>query len=89
MWSKTKQALESRLAEGLKGRVAYNYAVYRMDGKCPTECQVLSILVDGESRIGTARHHPGRKSRLRRGNQVAGRYSHRSCGKQQEGMEEQ
>lgn len=49
MWSKTKQALESRLAEGLKGRVAYNYAVYRMDGKCPTECQVLSILVDGES----------------------------------------
>ena len=49
MWSKTKQALESRLAEGLKGRVAYNYAVHRMDGKCPTECQVLSILVDGES----------------------------------------
>ncbi len=49
MWSRTKQALESRLAEGLKGRVAYNYAVYRMDGKCPTECQVLSILVDGES----------------------------------------
>ena len=49
MWSKTKQALESRLVEGLKGRVTYNYAVYRMDGKCPTECQVLSILVDGES----------------------------------------
>ena len=49
MWSKTKQALESRLVEGLKGRVAYNYAVHRMDGKCPTECQVLSILVDGES----------------------------------------
>ena len=49
MWSKTKQALESRLAEGLKGRVKFNYAVYRMDGKCPTECQVLSILVDGES----------------------------------------
>ena len=49
MWSKTKQALESRLAEELKDRVKYNYAVFRRDGKCRTTCQVLSILVDGES----------------------------------------
>ena len=53
MWSKTKQALESRLAEDLKGRVRYTYAVHRRDGKCPTECHVLSILVDGGSWFNT------------------------------------
>lgn len=41
MWSKTKQALESRLAEGLKGRVSYHYDVYRTKKckekqECPT-----------------------------------------------------
>ena len=45
MWSKTKQVLESRLPEDLKGRVKYNYDVYR-DGS--TEIQVFSIIVDGE-----------------------------------------
>lgn len=29
MWSKTRQILESRLAENLKGRVSYHYDVYR------------------------------------------------------------
>ena len=47
MWSKTRQVLESRLADGLKGRVCYHWDVYRMDGKCRTECHVLSIFVDG------------------------------------------
>ena len=53
MWSKTKQALESRLAEGLKGRVSYHYDVYRTK-KCKEKpwwggstMHVLSILVDG------------------------------------------
>jgi len=48
MWSKTRQVLESRLADGLKGRVSYHWDVYRRDGKCPTECHVMSIFVDGE-----------------------------------------
>ena len=48
MWSKTRQVLESRLAEDLKGRVGYHWDVYRMDGKCRTECHVMSIFVDGE-----------------------------------------
>lgn len=46
MWSKTKQVLESRLPEDLKGRVKYNYAVYRNGG---SECQAFSILVDGKT----------------------------------------
>ena len=45
MWSKTKQVLESRLPEDLKGRVKYQYDVYR-DGS--SEIQSMSIRVDGE-----------------------------------------
>ena len=45
MWSKTKQTLESRLPEDLKGRVKYQYDVYR-DGS--SEIQAMSIRVDGE-----------------------------------------
>lgn len=45
MWSKTKQTLESRLPEDLKGRVKYHYDVYR-DGS--SEIQSMSIRVDGE-----------------------------------------
>ena len=44
MWSKTKQVLESRLPEDLKGRVKYHYDVYRY---AASECQAMSILVDG------------------------------------------
>ncbi len=44
MWSKTRQVLESRLAEPLKGRVRYQYDVYRN----AVDQQVMSILVDGE-----------------------------------------
>ena len=50
MWSKTKQALESRLPEDLKGRVEYGYAVYR-NGR--SECQVMSIIVNGETWFST------------------------------------
>ena len=46
MWSKTKQVLESRLPEDLKGRVKYHYDVYRY---AASECQAMSILVDGET----------------------------------------
>ena len=46
MWSKTKQVLESRLSDDLKGRVVYGYSVYRNGG---SECQVMSIVVDGET----------------------------------------
>ena len=46
MWSKTKQVLESRLPEDLKGRVEYGYSVYRNGG---SECQAMSIIVDGET----------------------------------------
>ena len=46
MWSKTKQVLESRLPEDLKGRVKYGYDVYR-DGT--SEIQSLYIKVDGET----------------------------------------
>ena len=45
MWSKTKQTLENRLPEDLKGRVKYQYDVYR-DGS--SEIQAMSIRVDGE-----------------------------------------
>jgi hypothetical protein len=45
MWSKTKQTFESRLPEDLKGRVKYQYDVYR-DGS--SEIQSMSIRVDGE-----------------------------------------
>lgn len=53
MWSKTKQVLESRLAEGLKGRVSYHYDVYRTqkdktNRKWFTEMHVMSIRVDGK-----------------------------------------
>ena len=54
MWSKTRQILESRLAEPLKGRVSYHYDVYRTKG-CKekrdwrSEMHVLSIIVDGEA----------------------------------------
>ena len=65
MWSKTKQVLEGRLAEDLRGRVKYSYAVYRMDGKCPTECQVLSILVDGEPWFHTDQRFWDVKSKTR------------------------
>ena len=56
MWSKTRQVLQSRLAESLKGRVKYNYAVFRRDGKFPTECDVLFVLVDGEPWFHTNQH---------------------------------
>ena len=52
MWSKTRQVLESRLADDLKGRVCYHYDVYR-GKKHPVkpdwyaEAHVISILVDG------------------------------------------
>lgn len=52
MWSKTRQILESRLADDLKGRVCYHYDVYHTK-KCKgkpgwnTEMRVMSILVDG------------------------------------------
>ena len=52
MWSKTRQVLESRLADDLKGRVCYHYDVYR-GKKHPvkrdwySEAHVISILVDG------------------------------------------
>ena len=45
MWSKTKQVLESRLPEDLKGRVKYIYTVHRNGG---TEIQTMSITVDDE-----------------------------------------
>ena len=38
--------LESRLPEDLKGRVKYHYDVYRY---AASECQAMSILVDGET----------------------------------------
>lgn len=44
MWSKTKQVLENRLPEDLKGRVKYQYDVYR-DGS--SQIQSFSIIVDG------------------------------------------
>lgn len=50
MWSKTKQALESRLPDDLKGRVEYGYAVYRDGG---SECQAMFIIVDGETWFST------------------------------------
>ena len=52
MWSKTRQELESRLADDLKGRVCYHYDVYHTK-KCKkkpwwgSEMRVMSILVDG------------------------------------------
>lgn len=46
MWSKTKQTLESRLPEDLKGRVKFNYAVFRDGG---SECQAMYIIVDGHT----------------------------------------
>ena len=54
MWSKTKQVLESRLADGLKGRVTYHYDVYRtqkdkVNRGWFTEMHVLSIRVDGRA----------------------------------------
>ena len=48
MWSKTRQVLESRLVDDLKGRVFYHYDVYHTK-KCKgkpgwnTEMRVLSI----------------------------------------------
>lgn len=53
MWSKTRQILESRLAENLKERISFHFDVYRSN-KCKqkpwwkTETPVFSILVDGE-----------------------------------------
>ena len=44
MWSKTKQVLENRLPEDLKGRVKYQYNVHR-DGS--SQIQSFSIIVDG------------------------------------------
>lgn len=54
MWSKTKQVLESRLAEALKGRVSYHYDVYRtqkdkIHRDWFTEMHVMSIRVDGKA----------------------------------------
>ena len=46
VWSKTKQVLEGRLPEDLKGRVKYHYDVYR-DGS--SQIQALSIKVDGKT----------------------------------------
>jgi len=58
MWSKTRQILESRLADELKGRVSFHYDVYRTkvckekpDWK--SEMHVLSIIVDGEAWFST------------------------------------
>lgn len=45
MWSKTKQILESRLPDDLKGRVKYIYNVHRNGS---SEVQAMSILVDSE-----------------------------------------
>ena len=51
MWTKTRQILESRLADSLKKRVHYTYDVYRTKG-CKqkphwfTETLVFTILVD-------------------------------------------
>lgn len=53
MWSKTRQILEGRMAESLKGRVRYQYDVYRTN-KCKekpswrTEAHVFSVIVDGK-----------------------------------------
>lgn len=47
MWSKTKQTLESRLPEDLKGRVKFLYEVLRV-GSHGCEDHVFSIIVDGE-----------------------------------------
>ena len=52
MWSKTRQVLESRLAENLKGRVNYHYDVYHTNKDKVkkwwwTEMHVFSIIVDG------------------------------------------
>lgn len=52
MWSKTKWLLEQRLADCLKGRVSYNYAVYSTKNKryrnCYTYMHVMCIHVDGQ-----------------------------------------
>ena len=53
MWSKTRQILESRLAEGLKGHVSYHYDVYHTNKDKVkkwwwTEMHVFSIIVDGK-----------------------------------------
>lgn len=47
MWSKTKQVLESRLPENLKGRVKFLYEVLRV-GSHGCKDHVFSIIVDGE-----------------------------------------
>ena len=47
MWSKTKQILESRLPDDLKGRVKFLYEVLRV-GSHGCKDHVFSILVDGE-----------------------------------------
>ena len=50
MWSKTRKALEERLADSLKGRVYYCYAVYDTARNTPcrgSEFRVFYIRVDG------------------------------------------
>ena len=47
MWSKTRQALESRLPEDLKDRVKYIYEVMRV-GSHGCKDHVFTIMVDGE-----------------------------------------
>lgn len=54
MWSKTRQILESRLAENLKGRVSYHYDVYHTNKDKVKkwwwmEMHVFSIIVDGKA----------------------------------------
>lgn len=58
MWSKTKQMLESRLCEELKGRVQFHYDVLRTNKDkekkwWTSEMRVFSILVDGETWFAT------------------------------------
>lgn len=58
MWSKTRQALESRLCEELKNRVQFHYDVYRTNKDkekrwWTSEMRVFSILVDGETWFAT------------------------------------
>lgn len=58
MWSKTRQALESRLCEELKNRVQFHYDVYRTNKDkekrwWTSEMRVFSILVDSKTWFAT------------------------------------
>lgn len=54
MWSKTRQILESKIADKLQGRISYHYDVYRTKKHKDkpdwhTEMHVFSIIVDGDA----------------------------------------